>query len=99
MLKAELANPLRMPWPGSPIGLARSARDKESLPLFERDVHQHLIAFNIDHVAEGPLAAAGEVEPDTTAPGAHVANAQVLQKLRQPRVHHGLFFPGSGWAE
>src|SRR5882724_2499139 len=95
MLKMELANPSRMPWPGSPIGLPRSARDKESLPLLERDVHQQLVAFNVDNVAEGPLAPACEVEPDAAATDAHVANAQMFQKFRQRRVHDVQFFPVS----
>ena len=65
------------------------------LSFFERDIHQHLVAFNVDHVAEGPLAAAREVEPDATAAHAHVANAQMLQKFRQRRVHDVQLFPVS----
>src|SRR5882724_528769 len=95
MLKAEPCKSFANALAGSPIGLPRSVRDKESLPLLERDVHQQLVAFNVDNVAEGPLAPAREVEPDAAAPDAHVANAQMFQKFRQRRVYDVQFSPVS----
>ena len=57
-------------------------------PLLKCDVHQQLIAFDIDNVAEGPLAATRKIEPNAAAAHEHVANRQVLKKVRQLRVHN-----------
>src|ERR1700760_2392167 len=61
---------------------------RSSSPLLKRDVHQQLIAFDIDYIAEGSLAAARKIEPHAAATNAHVANRQMLKKFRQRRVHN-----------
>ena len=66
---------------------------KKRLSLLERHVHQELVAFDINDVAESSLAAASEVQSYTAASHAHVANAQMVQKFRQRRIHNVQFSP------
>lgn len=64
--------------------LADSMQQIETaLSLFKRDVHQKFIAFNIHHVAEGPIAMAIEIQTKTAVAHAHIADAEVVQELRQ----------------
>jgi len=76
------------------IGLSRSTPDREILPLLKRHVHQQLVAFDVDDVAEGPLPTAGEVESNAAAAYAHVAYAEVFQKIGQRRIHNIQFSSG-----
>ena len=51
------------------------SRSPDFSPFLKRYIHQQLIAFNVDDVAEGALTAAGEIEPHADAAHTHVANA------------------------
>src|SRR6478735_9132983 len=64
-----------------------------SSPLLERHIHQQLVAFNVDDVTERPFSATCEVKSHAAATDAHVANAQMVQKFRQRRIHDVQLFP------
>src|SRR5438552_18432401 len=69
-------------WRTAVVNPSRGRGRLESAPhrflFFEGDVHQQLVAFDLDHVAERTAALAGKVEADAAVADAQVADAQML---------------------
>ncbi len=59
-------------------------RDVASRPssLLECHVDQQFFALDIDNVAEGALALAGEVESDTSSANPQIADVKMLKPFR-----------------
>src|SRR5215469_16723143 len=62
---------------------ARGQKPAASSLLLKRHIHQQLIALDVDHVAEGAVAAASKVEVHAAASHAQVPDAQVIEEPRQ----------------
>src|SRR5215467_13733742 len=67
--------------------------------LFKRHVHQQLVAFDIDHVAEGAVATTGKVQSHTAAAHAHIADAQLIEEPRQHGVYDVQFSALRAWPD
>src|SRR5207302_5074919 len=67
--------------------------------FLEGDVHQQLVAFDLNDVAEGAAALAGKVEAYAAVADAQVADAQMLQPLRQHGIQDIQFALGSAGAQ
>ena len=53
------------------------------LSLLERNIHQHLVALNIHHIAECAITLPIEIKPNSAVAHAHIADAEVVKKIRQ----------------
>src|SRR6185369_8155946 len=66
-----------------------------SLLVAERDIHEHLLTFNIHDVAEGAVTSSREIESNSRLPDSKISDVQILQPGRQLRIDNVQFFPRS----
>ena len=62
--------------------LSSAGRIGATLAFLEGYIHQQPVAFHRNHVAEGSLTIAGEVERNATVPDLHIADLQVIEPIR-----------------